>query len=944
MKIKIFFAQLILNLIFSVSPLFGQTFSLSGILTDKATSETLIGGYIFLNQTDTEKEFNAVSDVNGDFKISGLAPGNYQFRATYIGYENFTKSVKITDKDIDLGVIPFLFSSETLTTAEVIALQQRAVLLGDTTQYNANSYVANPDANAEDLLQKMPGFAVTDGKVQAQGETVTQVLVDGKPFFGDDPTTTLKNMPAEVIAKIQVFDDESEESKATGFSDGNTQKTINIILKEEYKNGKFGSFYAGYGYEDKYNFNGNLNIFNGDRRISIIGQSNNVNIQNFSSADLLGVSASTSGGGRGGRGGGGGRGGRRGGPSLSSNANDFLIAEQGGISSTNAIGINYQDKWGKNLEVIGSYFFNQSDNTNVTNTLQEYFSTEQPFSYDETTESNTSNINHRANLQLRYKFNKNTELIVKPFLTVQQNSGISEGYASTFFDKNIANILEETLTTDLSAIKFSNEMFLNHRFAKRGRSINFKVENGLNTSVGDKFLSSESTNADESIIALTNQNATLDNSETSLNAGFRYTEPIGKNGGLMLGYEYGRQKNEAEVVTFDFDETTQDFDLINSSLSNTFENDYLSHQTDLAYRYSNRDSGFSMMLRTRLQTASLDNQQTSPTDLLTEKSFNNILPSAFLRYDISKEKKLRVMYRSSVQLPGASDLQEVVDNSSPLQLTVGNSGLNQQVNHSLNFRYSANNTEKASVFFAYLQASVAKDYIGENTFIAEGEEIINGFEVKKDAQVTKPVNLSGYLATTAFATYGVPVTKLKSNFNVSLGGGFNRTPAEFNGETILTNSQDLNLGLSLSSNISPEVDFTIGTKGNFAFAQGEYVSQSSVFYQTTTAKLNYIFLENWRTGTNLTHYFYNSTGQSFTNWNASIGRKFLKDNRGEITLSVYDILNSNTSIEQTYTDISFEQTESLALQRFVMLGFKYNLRAFNSQVSDDKEPPTPPFH
>lgn len=938
MKIKIFFAQLILNFILVASPLFGQTFSISGILKDKTADETLIGGYIFLNETSTATEFNAVSDENGLFQISGLTPGDYQLKATYIGYQNYTKAVKITNQDVDLGTLSFLFNSETLTTAEVIALQQRAVLLGDTTQYNAESYVANQDANAEDLLQKMPGFTVIDGKVQAQGETITQVLVDGKPFFGDDPTTTLKNMPAEVIARIQVFDDESEESKATGFSDGNTQKTVNIILKEEYKNGKFGSFYAGYGYENKYNLNGNINIFNGDRRVSIIAQTNNINIQNFSSADLLGVSASSSK--RKGPGGGGG--GRRGGPSLSSNTNDFLIAEQGGISNTNAIGINYQDKWGKKLEVIGSYFFNQSENTNLTNTIQEYFSTEQPFSYDETTESNTSNINHRANLQLRYKFDKSNELIIKPSLTIQQNSGTSNSYANTFSDKNLTNLLTETLSTDLSALKFSNEMFFNHRFEKRGRSISFKVENGLNTSIGDKYLLSENSNGDETVVSLTNQNATLDNIETSLNAGFRYTEPIGKSGGLMLGYEYGRQKNEAEVVTFDYDEETQEFDLINENLSNTFDNDYLSHQADLGYRY--RKGDFSMMLRTRLQTADLDNQQTYPNDLLTQKSFNNILPSAFLRYDISKGKKLRVMYRSSTQLPGVSDLQEVVDNTSPLQLTVGNAALNQQINHSLNLRYSANNSEKASIFFAYLQASLAKDYIGENTFIAAGGENINGFVVQEGVQVSQPINLSGYLTTSAFATYGMPVTKLKSNFNINLGGSFNRTPAQFNGLTILTNSEDINLGLSLSSNISPKIDFTVGTTGNFAFAQGEYVSQTSVYYQTTQAKLNYIFLNNWRAATNLTNYYYNSTGQNFTNWNASIGRKFLKDNRGEITLSIYDILNNNTSIEQSYTDISFEQTESLALQRFVMLGFKYNLRAFEPQTPNDKEPPPPPFH
>lgn len=930
MNIKFFLASCFIPLLLSATPLASQTFSISGKIVDKSNREPLIGGYIYLDKIEDGTQFNAISETDGTFVITGLSKGNYQLRGTYIGYQEVTKTVKITSRNVNLGVISFDFESKNLSMIEVVTLQQRAVLSGDTTQYNAQAYVANPDANAEDLLQKMPGFTMgTDGKVAAQGETISQVLVDGKPFFGDDPATTLKNMPAEIISKIQVFDDESEESKATGFSDGNTQKTVNIILREEYKNGQFGSFYGAYGYENKYNLNGNINFFKGDRRISIIGQTNNINIQNFSTADLLGVSATVSGRGR-----------RRGrGPSIGGNTDDFLIAEQGGISTTNAIGINYQDSWGK-AEIIGSYFFNQSDNTNQINTIQEYYSSDFPFSYTETSTTNTTNINHRANLQVRYKFDKQNQLIIKPSLTIQQNNGVSKGLSNTFLDKNLTNILTETLTTDLSALNFANEIFFNHRFAKRGRSLSLKIENGLNASSGSNFLLSENIDENGIDIATVNQNSVLDNLQTSLNAGFRYTEPLGKNGGLMLGYEYGQQKNEAEVLTFDYNEETQDFDLVNTTLSNIFDNNYLSHQTDIGYRY--RKGDVSLMLRTRLQTANLDNEQIYPSDLMTAKSFNNILPSANLRYDISQEKKLRVSYRSSTQLPDATDLQEVVDNSSLLQLSVGNSDLNQQVNHSLNLRYSANNSKKATVFFTYLSATATKDYIGENTFIANGDETIGDYALTEGVQVTQPINLKGYLKTNAFMTYGMPLTKLKSNFNINVGGGYNRTPALFNDELLMTNSENANLGLSLSSNISPAVDFIIGTTSNVTFTQGEYVTQPSVFYQTTRAKINYILADKWRAGTNLTHNYYAATEQSFMYWNASVGYKFLKDNRAEISLSVYDILNSNTAIEQTFTDTYYEETEALALQRFFMLGFRYNLRAFTPQIPNDREPP-PPF-
>ena len=191
----------------------------------------------------------------------------------------------------------------------------------------------------------MPGVVIENGEVQAQGEKVQQVLVDGRPFFGNDPSAALKNLPAEVISKIEVFDQKSDQANFTGFDDGETTKTMNIVTKKNMRAGQFGKIQAGYGYEDKYRVGGNFSIFNGDQRISLIGQSNNINIQNFSTEDLLGVVGS--GGSRRGRGGrgGGGRGGGGG------SVNDFLVQQQGGIATTHAIGLNYSDKIGEKLDL-----------------------------------------------------------------------------------------------------------------------------------------------------------------------------------------------------------------------------------------------------------------------------------------------------------------------------------------------------------------------------------------------------------------------------------------------------------------------------------------------------------------------------------------------------------------------------------------------------------------
>ncbi|MCB0643553.1 MAG: carboxypeptidase regulatory-like domain-containing protein, partial [Phaeodactylibacter sp.] len=306
---------------------FGQSFTISGSLRDAATNDALPGAHLILMQPDSIVLQTQVSGDGGYFLLEGLQEGTYLLELSYLGYEPAYRTIRVAGQSVEVGTIRLkagIDLDEVQVTEQVIPVQQQ----GDTTVFNAKAFKTLPDADAGELLEKMPTVVVENGKVQAQGEDVQKVLVDGKPFFGDDPTAALRNLPAEVIDKIQIFDEQSDQSKFSGFDDGQTSKTINIVTKTDMRNGQFGKVYAGYGYENKYQAGGNINIFNGDQRISLIGMSNNINQQNFSSEDLLGVVNSGSGGGR--RGGGqGGRGGGGRGPGGSS-ANDFLVSQQQG--------------------------------------------------------------------------------------------------------------------------------------------------------------------------------------------------------------------------------------------------------------------------------------------------------------------------------------------------------------------------------------------------------------------------------------------------------------------------------------------------------------------------------------------------------------------------------------------------------------------------------------
>ncbi len=272
---KILRALLIVTAILSINTeIYSQGFRISGQVVDNADNSVLTGVPVTLAPTnDTTQKTGMVTDYDGNFALPNVVQGQYVMTITYLGYEKFTQNVTVLDADVALGQLKMKMSSTTLKTVNVAGTQIRSQQLGDTTQFNAGAFKTNPDANAEDLITKMPGITSDNNGLKVNGETVKEILVDGKPFFGDDPSAALKNLPAEIIDQIQVFDKMSDQSQFTGFDDGNTSKTINIRTKKGRNQGNFGKIYGGYGYgqepntENRYSVGGNINFFDGDRRI-----------------------------------------------------------------------------------------------------------------------------------------------------------------------------------------------------------------------------------------------------------------------------------------------------------------------------------------------------------------------------------------------------------------------------------------------------------------------------------------------------------------------------------------------------------------------------------------------------------------------------------------------------------------------------------------------------
>ena len=936
-----------------------QTYNVTGRILDASDTTTLIGVTVAVTGiTDTTTKTGAVTDTAGNFEVDNLKPGKYKVNIEYLGYLTINQSVTIADKNVSLGNIGMKTSDKELKSVTVKGKQIRAEQLGDTISLHADAYKTNPDATAEDLVTKMPGFTSDASGVKVNGESVQQVYVDGKPFFGTDPTLALRNLPSEVIDKIQVFDKLSDQSQFTGFDDGTAQKTINIVTKKNKSEGVFGKVYAGYGTDDTYLAGGNLNIFNGDQRISILALSNNINQQNFSSQDILGVSGgggqSRGGGGGGGRGAFGGGGGA---------ANNFLVNQQGGITTTNSFGINYSDDWGKKIKVTASYFYNGTDNVNNTSLARNYFTGSDAGNvYHENDNSETKNYNHRVNLRFEYTIDSFNSIIFTPSISFQKNNSSTYQTASTDSTGKDGGMypLSSTINhsyANNSGYNSSNNLLFQHKFKKPRRTISFNINNSISEKTGTgNYYANDSSYFYDSVMSdkasLLNQYYTQNNNSYTIGGSLNYTEPIGKKSQLQANYSPSTTKGTSDKETYNFNNTTNSFSDFDDTLSNKYRSTYNVQKGGLSYRVGDKKLNFS--IGANVQYATLDGTETYPTTTPVQKTFTDVLPTAFLNYRFADGRNLRIMYRTGISAPSITQLQDVVDVSNPLLLNTGNPNLRQDYEQTIIVRYGLTKAKNAHNFFMYLYGNAISNYIGSATYQPRTDSSFKGpgattpVIIERGGQLTLPVNLNGYYSGKAFLTYGIPVDFIKCNLNLNGGFNYTRTPGVVNNAVNYSGNSVPSAGVVLSSNVSENVDFTLSYSGNYNIVTNTLQNQTNNNYYSHVAgfKINYIFLKHFVLNTSITENYYtafSSTGtQNFYLWNAYAAYKLLKKQALEIRLTAFDILNQNKSITRTVTGTYIENDVTSVLKQYFMLQATYTIRNFKGKMPTESDAPQAP--
>lgn len=935
---------LILSFLFIGFYLMAQQAVIKGTVIDKDSKQGLAGATVRLTgMPDTTTQYNVVTGKSGEFSFSNIKSVKYRLEISFSGYEKVNTLIEFKNETLDLGQQQMVREAKTLGGVTIISSAPAVKVKNDTTEFAASQFKVNPDANSEDLVKKMPGVTVENGVVKAGGEQVQKVTVDGRDFFGDDAIATLRNLPAEIVDKIQVFDRLSEQAQLTGIDDGNASKSINIVTKTNMRNGQFGRLFAGYGTDNHYLAGGNMSFFKKNMRLSLVGLTNDVNQQNFTEMDLLGVTSSSNRGGF--RGGGGGGGMSRGGGSFGGGGGGFLVGQQPGVSHTNSFGLNYNDIWSKKLEVNGSYFFNNRRLSNQELLSREYILTgDSSQFYDQNTGSSNTNYNHRANMRINWKIDTFNSILITPSINIQRYNSTSDVTGINFLEDQ--SKISETQNRSRSvrdALNFNNNILYRHSFKKRGRTLSVNINTGVNNSVGETYTDAFSLyykgniNLNDSLQQFTDQ----DTKGLNLSANISYSEPVGKAGIIQINYNPSYSLNKSNREAYLLESSTGKYSEFDTLLSNVFENTYVTHKGGINYRLGDQNKNISVGVD--YQEARLNSEQTFPYKATVKRPFRNVLPNAMIRYNFSKQSNIRVFYRSSTNPPSVSQLQDVINNSNPLQVSTGNPQLKQQFSHRLGSRYQYTNTKKGTSFFINVFGTATNDYVASATYIAQSDSVLNSsVTLYKGSQLTKPVNLDGQWNMNTFVTWGMPLTFIKTTMNLNAGVTYNKTPGLINNVSNTSRSTTYTTGVTFASNISQYVDFTILYNAAFsnvkntvqASANNKYISQSAGL------RLNLLTKKGWLLNNDLSNQNYSGLTDGFNQnywlWNMAVAKKFLKNQKAELRLSVFDLLNQNQSITRTVTETYIEDVNTQVLRQYFMLTFTLNLKNFGKPAANNR--------
>jgi hypothetical protein len=911
-------AAAFLLLIFSSVELFAQSGEVRGIVVDTSLHQPITEATVtVMSAADSSLVTFTRTDEHGAFALKGIANGSYRLLITHVAYNNLSFHFNITAsaRSLTLGNLPL--SSKAKLLQEVTVLQEAppVTIRKDTIEYNAGSFKTKPNGVVEDLLKKLPGLQVDkDGKVKANGEEVKRVLVDGKPFFGNDPKTATKNLPGDIVDKVQVFDKKSEQSAFTGFDDGNSEKTINLTLKQDKKNGLFGRATAAAGNKSRYQGNVNLNQFDGERQLSMIGMSNNLNKQGFSFSDILDFSGGLNSLGQGG-------GMTAGGLPIQGTSNNA------GVSTTTAGGFNYNDRWNSKFDFNGSYFYNNINTGLQQQSLQQWLLPGNNFVTEKTLTSRQVNESHRANVVSDSRIDSMNSLRYTSSVNYQQSRSVSNnGYVSRSSKGGLLNEGYADAASSGDGYNWDNSLLYRHKFNKKGRTISATVNFSLNEVGSEGSIYSRNNfyepAGQRAMIDTINQHYGQSGKTTLLQGTLSYTEPLSKKTLLEANYSYGNTTQFSAKQTFDFDAFTSKHSMPNEELTNAFRNSFTNHRGTVNLRTQQKKYNYSIGLA--LQHAQLMNDfHLRGRDSGITRTYLNLLPNANLQYDFNKYRNIRLLYNTYTRPPSVTELQPVPDNTDPLNIKLGNPDLTQEYSHLLRMNFLSFDPFRRTNLFASLNLRLR-----QNAIVYADEVSPTG------SRISRPVNADGLYNLNGNISWGFPARWAKSNITLNTCLAQSRNIGFLNGVMNRINHYGFTQEISWNFFHKEIIDLVAGSAFSYNASRYALGNNRNNDYTTRTQslELNLYLPGGFSFATDMDYINRRGLSDGYNNqpliWNAGFAKQLMKHKQAELRLQVFDLLNQNNGINRNSNQNYIEDISYNVLNRYFLLSFTYNISRF----------------
>ena len=916
-------------------PSFAQKYNIKGTIQDTLTEPLIAATVMLLDMDSVLVEFTQ-TDAKGLFEFKGVREPQYIIKTSYLGYFPLTIPVKHRLGNIDMGILEMEEIGKELMEIVIKEAKAPLRLRGDTVEYDASQFKVPEGSTLEDLLRRLPGLEVgQDGSIEADGKGVTKLTVDGKTFFSDDPKFAIKNLPAEGVSKVQVFDKKNEEALLTGKSQASEEKTMNIELKEEFKKGGFGKVTAGGGVESRGELKGNYNKFDSKNQFSIVGVANNTgrnglswdDYQDFMGANAWGNNDDYNYGFGGGNryfGGGGGSG-------LESKVSQSFFSGNNGGFPTNILGgANYNYDHKKN-RVASRYFYQNTGNEKETFSNSRTFLP--TFSLDNTRNEldDRTNTNHRAEFVFEHDIDSLFTVIATSDLAFVNNINEQKGSLSIKRDGNqLSSTSDFTNGSKLNGQLINASMLLRKKFKKAGRAIgaNFSY---LSTDVTDnqtRFSDNGFYNPSgdlDSLILLRQINDDKLNKYV-LQANALISEPLSKKFFLKVFYNFSSRNEDGQRLVSDKENANM---VTNNFLSRIYENQILNQRIGTSLTFSPKV--INVTVGAAQQLFDLNGTFRSPqVDLFNGKvdnSFKVLLPYLDINANISRNTWMSTNYTMNVEEPTIENLLPVVDFSNPLYIIEGNPNLLPSQSHDIgayiNHSWPTSGTRVNMNFrYSYFEDQIIYEQNVDENLVTR----------------SRPINYTG--GNQLWSGAGVSFPIVRNKLKARLGSGYSGSKSFALVNTVLNTTDTRARRGNINLDITPADGVAIYLSANVSYSNTSYdidKSQDQVIVGNNyNAEFNTKLGKGWFWNSSLAYSIFTNERfgieQKIPILNMSIYKQFLKGNRGELRLSLYDAFNKNVLVSQNTSPSRVFDSRTPSLARYGMFSFSYNLKGMKSSV------------